>query len=333
MSITEFPSSDEYMHEATDDPQFNESMYYNFVDGEAGFSTLIRMGNRVNEGHAEVTVLLYLPGGGAAIHFERAPITDNSKFDAGGLRFDVVEPLQHVRVTYSGDTNVLAKGTDLEDPKTALSTSPVEHLELTLDYQSLIPLYGLGQGDSAVGGIAGAEDSIAAGHYQGPCRVSGVVDLAGERTELSGLGFRDHSWGPRKWQGPRYWRWISCLCDEGNGFVGWITQIGDSRPPGNGMVLRDGKFSLVRRVDVDSTYGQPSHYPESMRLTLHTDDASYQATGEVQSLVPLRHRREGVTARLAEVVCQYDFDGIAGYGIAEYHDLMLDGVPAGMDEA
>ena len=63
---------DEYMHEPTDDPQFNESAYYNFVDGDSGFAVLIRMGNRVNEGHAEVTVLVYLPDGGACIRFDRA---------------------------------------------------------------------------------------------------------------------------------------------------------------------------------------------------------------------------------------------------------------------
>ena len=40
------------MHEPTDHPQFNESMYFNFVDQTgSGFATLIRMGNRVNEGH------------------------------------------------------------------------------------------------------------------------------------------------------------------------------------------------------------------------------------------------------------------------------------------
>ena len=61
-----FDVTDEYMHEPTDHPQFNESMYFNFVDGNSGLATLIRMGNRANEGRAEVTVLLYLPGGGAA---------------------------------------------------------------------------------------------------------------------------------------------------------------------------------------------------------------------------------------------------------------------------
>ena len=94
-----FDIADEYMHAPTDHPQFNESMYFNFVDGKSGFATLVRMGNRANEGHAEVTVLVYLPGGGAAFHFERADIKDNSAFASAGLRFEIVEPFKHSRVT------------------------------------------------------------------------------------------------------------------------------------------------------------------------------------------------------------------------------------------
>lgn len=333
MALQHFPADVEYMHEPTDHPQFNESMYFNFVDGESGFSTLIRMGNRVNEGYAEVTVLLYLPDGRAAIHFERAGITENSAFDAGGLRFDVVEPLEHMRVTYSGDTHVLSRGSDLEDPKQAFTESPVEHLELRLAYENAIPVYGLGSSDGAAGGIAGLEDSIATGHYQGPCRVMGTVKLGdSDERAIAGLGFRDHSWGPRIWQGPKYWRWISGLVDDSNGFVGWVSKIGDERVPDRGMVLHDGRFSLVTGIDVSSTYGEEPHYPETMGLTLHTEEADFAIKGEVLALVPLRHRRDDQIARLAELVCRYEFDGKTAYGISEYHDLMVDGVPAGIDE-
>lgn len=332
-STETFVESDEYTHDPTEDPQFNESMYYNLVDGESRFATLIRMGNRVNEGHAEVTVLAYLPDGRAAIHFKRAPIADNTKFDAGGLRFEVLEPLKRIGITYQGEMYLLSSGTDLEDPKKAFRESPVIRGHLDLEYENFIPVYGLAQTETGAGGIAGGEETIAARHYQAPCRVRGTILLGEDEFEVSGLGWRDHSWGPRKWQGPRYWRWISCLCDESNGFVGWVNRIGDERPPGNGMVLWNGDFQLVRAMDIKSTYGPPPHYPEAMRLTLTTDKGTYEATGEAFSLVPLRHRREGVTARLAEIVCSYELGDKRGYGIAEYHDLMEGGIPAGMDEA
>ncbi len=324
---------DEQMHEPTDDPQFNESMYFNFVDGGSGFATLVRIGNRINEGHAEVTVLVYLPDGGAAIHFDRAPITHNQAFDAGGLKVEVREPLQHLRLTYSGAAYRLAKGTDLEDPKSAFANSPEIPIELDFDYGSLIDLYGLSSGEGAGAGIEGAEDTIATGHYQGPCRVNGTLVIGGERHDVAGLGFRDHSWGPRRWQGPRYWRWISCLCDESNGFVGWISKIGDQVTKAHGMVLRDGVFERLTDASVTSTYGPAPYYPESLHLIMHTASGTTEATGTVFAYVPLRNRRDGHTARLAEVICRYEFDGRTGYGISEYHDLMLDGIPAGMAEA
>jgi hypothetical protein len=322
------------MHPPTDDPQFNESMYFNMVDGESGFATLIRMGNRVNEGHAEVTVLVYLPGGAAAIHFERAPIASNDRFDAAGLRFEVVEPLERLRVHFDGTAYLLAQGTDLADPKSAFAQSPQVPLRLQLDYRNVVPVYGLGASSPGASGIAGAEDSIAIGHYQGPCAVGGWVEVDGERRDVAGLGFRDHSWGPRKWQGPRYWRWVSCMVDEGFGFVGWCTRIGDERPAGNGMVMRGGEVALVTAVEIESEYGPHPHYPTSMRIALTTDSGDVlRASGSVFANVPLRSRRDGVTARLAEVICRYEVDGRTGYGISEYHDLILDGVPAGMTEA
>lgn len=327
-----FSPQDEYMHEPTDHPQFNESEYYNFVDNDSGFAVLIRMGNRVNEGHAEVTVLLYLPGGGAAFHFERAPISDNSKFDAGGLKFEVIEPLKRVRVTYAGDVRVMEKGTDLEDPKRVFAEAPVKRLELDLEYENTIPVYGLSDEEEGGSGIGGAEDSIATGHYQGPCRVTGTINLGGDVQTISGLGFRDHSWGPRVWQGPQYWRWVSGLADEKNGFVGWISKIGGERQPDRGMVLRDGEVSFVQRAEISTEYGPAPHYPETVTMTLHTKAGSFKITGEPIHLVPLRNRRDGEVARLAELVYRYDFDGIPAYGIAEYHDRMEDGVPAGMGE-
>jgi hypothetical protein len=330
MGATPILPVDEFMHEPTDHPQFNESAYYNFVDGDSGYGLLIRMGNRVNEGHAEVTVVVYLPGGAAAIRFDRAPIATNDAFDAAGLRFDVIEPLQTMQVTFSGTAYLLPKGTDLADPKRAFGTSPQVPVNLGLRYESLIPVYGLGEGS----GIQGAEDAIAVGHYQGPCRVTGWVELDGQRRDVNGLGYRDHSWGPRKWLGPSYWRWLSCLADDKNGFVAWSQKIGDERSPGNGMVLRDGVRELVTKVDVTSEYGPVPYYPTSMTVRMETETGDVvTATGEVFHNVPLRHRRGDDIARLTEVLVRFDVNGTTGYGICEYHDLMHDGVPAGMSEA
>jgi hypothetical protein len=327
-------ASDEYTHDPSDDPQFNESVYFNMVAGDSGLAALIRIGNRVNEGHAEVTALVYLPGGGAAIRFAKVPITGNDRFDAGGLRSVVVEPLQHVRVQFDGTAHRLGRGTDLADPKRAFSSSPEIPLRLELDYRCVAPLYGLGANSSGASGLAGGEHTVATEHYEGACAVTGWIVAGDDHYEIDNLGFRDHSWGPRNWHGPRYWRWISCMVDEQNGFVAWCARFGDERQPGNGMLMRDGQMTMLTRVDVVSDYGKAPCYPTAMRISMTTDSGEMvSATGTVFATVPLRHRRDGVISRLAEVLCRYELGGRVGYGMSEYHDLILDGLPAGMNEA
>lgn len=329
-----FGDDDERPHDPGDQPEYSESMYFNAVDASTGYAVLVRMGNRVNEGHSEVTVLAFLPDGGALFHYARVPITGVAGFDAGGLRFDVEEPGRQVRVHFDGTAHRLVNGTDLADPGTALRDSPQLPLTLRLDYGSLAPLFGLGAGEAGTAGMGGGEDVVAASHYEVPCRVSGSLEFGGELVAFNGLGIRDHSWGPRRWQGPRYWRWLSGMFDERTAFVAWAIRVGEQRAPGSGMLMTDGRVSSLVAVDVGTEYGAAPYYPKAMRLTLTAEAGQIvTATGEVLGIVPLRNRRDGVTARLAEVVVRFESNGRTGYGIAEYHDLILDGVPAGMAEA
>ena len=56
-------ASDDAMHKNTGEPTFNESAYFNFYDPAVRLGGFMRLGNRPNEGHAEMTVCLYLPDG------------------------------------------------------------------------------------------------------------------------------------------------------------------------------------------------------------------------------------------------------------------------------
>ena len=47
---------DDYTHRLGPEPTFNESMYFNFFDPDQSIGGFIRIGNRANEGRAEVTV-------------------------------------------------------------------------------------------------------------------------------------------------------------------------------------------------------------------------------------------------------------------------------------
>src|SRR5436305_11595164 len=53
--------SDEYMHPLETASNFNESMYFNAYDPARKVGGFLRLGNRANEGYAELTTCLYLP--------------------------------------------------------------------------------------------------------------------------------------------------------------------------------------------------------------------------------------------------------------------------------
>ena len=62
---------DDYLHPLEEASNFNESRYYNVYDAGAGLGGWMRMGNRPNEGYAELTVCLYLPDGRVGFMFKR----------------------------------------------------------------------------------------------------------------------------------------------------------------------------------------------------------------------------------------------------------------------
>jgi hypothetical protein len=324
----EFVPADEYMHEPTGDPNFNESAFYDFFNADGSLSFLVRIGNRVNDGYAEVTVLGFLPDGRTVFHYEKAPIADNKAFNAGGLQFHVLEPLQRNRVTFDGDVHVFPDAKLLETPKKVFTETPVERLVLDLEYDDIVPQYGLAslQGDKAVA-------ALSTKHYQGPTTVKGSWTWGGETNELVGHGFRDHSWGPRQWHAPQYWRWVSGIADDKNFFEGFMWKIDGERPPDFGVVSIDGKVSFFDHVDFATTYGPAPFYPESVVMTLHTTDGPVEVTGDVIHLAPLRHRRGEDVARIARSVFRCQFNGLTTIGWSEYHDQVIDGVPVGNSEA
>src|SRR5258708_39708843 len=109
------------MHELGPEPTFNESMYFNVYDPTAGIGGFFRLGNRANEGTAEMTACIYLPDGRAAFMFKRPEISDNHAFDSGGMSFDVVDPFNELGVEYRGKEVMLDRPLAMADPKAAFT--------------------------------------------------------------------------------------------------------------------------------------------------------------------------------------------------------------------
>ena len=76
---------DEYTHTPDAAANYNESMYFNVFDHRTQVGGWFRIGNRPNEGYAEMSVCLYLPGGRVAFMFGRPKIANNDAMNAGGV--------------------------------------------------------------------------------------------------------------------------------------------------------------------------------------------------------------------------------------------------------
>ena len=62
---------DELPHTPDAAENFNECVYANGFDARLQMGGWMRLGNRVNEGYAELSVCLYLPDGRVACQFQR----------------------------------------------------------------------------------------------------------------------------------------------------------------------------------------------------------------------------------------------------------------------
>jgi len=300
------------------EPNFNDSMYFNFFDNAKGLGGFLRIGNRANEHYAEVTLTLYQPDGTVLFNFKRPEITHNDAFDAGGMRFQTIEPLLRHRTTYEGTAVYLADPGQLADPKHAFMNNPHKPVSIDLVHEAVGPVYGAsGEGQEH----GDPEKQFAKAHYEQHMRVTGAVSVDGHTVQVDALGLRDHSWGPRYWQNIFSYRWLTCSFGPAlNIMVSEIRQTPESRLQ-NGVVIRDGTLDRVVTVDIDSRFrpGTPYHTGMTARLGLESGE-TVTLEGTVKSFIPLRNRREGHVTHIGEGMTEYRCLGHTGLGISEYLD-------------
>src|ERR1700689_5807826 len=94
---------DELTHKPNASVNFNESVYTNGFNAASPVGGWMRLGNRVNEGYAELSVCLYLPDGRIACQFRRPEIKTNAQFGAGGLGYQVKQAIRAVGMNYEGE--------------------------------------------------------------------------------------------------------------------------------------------------------------------------------------------------------------------------------------
>lgn len=335
--------SDEYMHPGPE-PTFNESMYFNLYDPAVGIGGFVRLGNRPNEAHAEMTVCLYLPDGRVAFMFRRPDITDNRRFDAGGAAFEVITPFQEWHVAYEGEVVVLDRPLEMAEPRRAFADNPRDTAIVNLTYTG---------GSAPFGGEPEETherpgEEFAKGHYEQLVAAAGTIVVGEDAWTVDGLGLRDHSWGPRTWQAPWYYRWLTMNFADGTGLM--LSRIARADGPGarGGFVWDGAALHLVRDLTLSTEWDGDDRHHRTVRATFSTSRKGVDpgrgiqrtVTGRVLNLIPLRNRREGRVTRISEGLTEWTLDealgadagATVGYGLSEYLDQIVDGSPVGLDE-
>ncbi len=334
--------SDEYMHELGPESNFNESMYINCFDPRQEIGSWFRMGNRANEGYAEMTVCLYLPNGRVAFMFALPKIENNNQLVGGGLTWTMVTPFEELRIDYVGRVVMLDDPMQMVEPRDAFKNNPYAEAEVHLTFtgQGRPSMFG-GEPDKP---HEAPGEEFAKGHYEQLVEARGTIRVGNEEWEMNGCGLRDHSWGPRYWQAPWYYRWLTANFGKDLGFM--ASRVAKKDGPGTrgGFVWDGGRIYACDHAEVSTEFvGDDSYHQKVtglLRSTKHGREWHFE--GNVTTMIPLRNRRQDpdgnwLVTRISEGMTKWEMtggehDGRVGWGMSEYLDQIVDGQPVGKAE-
>lgn len=305
---------DDHPHEIGPEPAWSESTYFNFHDPSSGLAGFTRIGQRPNEGTADATLFLFLPGGGAVAVLERREQNDVAEIPrVGGIAHEPSKELESWRVRCSSKGLGVARAEGLDVKSEA--TRSVVAVDASLSFTASMPPFGTSGRRRRTAEAATAAAAVAAGHFEQACRVRGTVSVGELAFDVDGLGLRDRSWGPRDWSVPWGWRWFSMPFSE-EFAVGVHSVMFPGREVQAGWVWRDGRTIKMDGFELDTTYEGPIH--RSLRIEAKdVEGGSYKIAGEVGPVIPLQigatKVREGLTTFTLD-------DGRTAVGLAEYLD-------------
>lgn len=289
----------------------------------------MRLGNRANEGYAELSVCIYLPDGSIACQFQRPAIAGNDAFDAGGLRYECLEPFRRCQMTYEGELLLLFDPEQLRDPASMFEHAPRVPGAIILAGEGISPVHGGEPTGAGAQTLYGPEFSR--GHFNQHTAVTGSIRVGDREWTIDGRGWRDHSWGPRFWQAIYAYRLLLGNVGE-DGFMLLKNIAPDGRARRLGVLLVDGRYEEVVDLDVVTHWG-PQADPEVVEVAVATESRRERITGRVITLAPLRNRRrendQTLVSRVAEGFTEFTWGDRKGYGMIEYVERVIDSRPVG----
>jgi hypothetical protein len=281
---------DEGLHPAGDDPDWQESAYLTWRDPVSGLGGNHRIGNELNRGTANLWCGVYHQGGtrfrwnGEALPLARL----DAGLEAGPQR--LFHDGERLRFVLDGDGCRVAFDITDEGPRSFANARTFT-------------------------GTAGTAGTIFSDNFHLFCRVRGTVELDGITSDIDAAGWRDHSWGARRWDSFVSSRSFGGTHGDGGGDNDLQFRFA-SMVGANGSFFRFGSLSRG---------GEPVPVAGAEML-VHVDDDSVRCPS-----AEVRYRLEsgGTTSVRIETI-----GGMLGvtaqrYGWESVGDVSVDGQPGG----
>ena len=93
-------------------------------------------------------------------------------------------------------------------------------------------------------------EDFAPNHMEVASTVTGTLTVKGKSCKVNGMAFRDHGWGKRDWGGIVSHRWVATTFPNGMMALMQTFQSPNNELVKFGCVIRDGKLTYAKEVDV-----------------------------------------------------------------------------------
>ena len=215
--------SDEFRHERTAEPNWQENYVWHAWDAKRRSGWYFHLGHIPDHGLVDVRALVIINGRvtSAVTHTQ-----GDDCLAAPGLSPDVITPLEHWKLRYDGKG---ARGPNesgwygLRDGDVDFGFDvDVRSKHPAIDWAPYFAKAGWGRHDGSDAILPGQTEPLAGAdpgnHYEQGANWKGRIWSGDESVEAEGLLIRDHSWGPRGWSNSAGF-WAPAVLDDGKTLI------------------------------------------------------------------------------------------------------------------
>jgi hypothetical protein len=199
--------ADDLPHPPSSEPDWSENYLSHAVFPDAGASHWLHHGRTAwdREQWQEIFTF-YLPGDRYLVAKAAASNPDESGPRGAGLTYRCDEPFTRWTKTYRGGARMLS-GDELRAG--AMADGASVGVEMELEWRATGPAFTMDT----------SRQSWTDAHYEQHCDITGLIAFGDEELALTGMGLRDHSWGPRDWSPIGRHCWIHARWADGRSFM------------------------------------------------------------------------------------------------------------------